>query len=295
LPLEVARALGISWVVSGGYQRVGDQLRITFRILDVETGATQSAARIDGAMSDLFSLQDQIANELISGFEVPAATGAAPAARRGAENQSPPLPDVPRVDQQAGRGERRPAGLTSPASPQAPPLRGAGSVGAGFEVAVGAGASMPVSPDGFDELFDPGVSFSVDVSRQIVGVLGWRAEFGYDRTSLAGADLNIDFARYGGGITVAPFDSTGRGMPYGFFTVGGFTTDARGVDAPDFAAETDVGISFGGGYKWKVSDRWGIGGNVRVNGVFGGSGDVGGDDDAPIWYLTPSGVVFFSF
>ena len=295
LPLEVARALGISWVVSGGYQRVGDQLRITFRILDVETGATQSAARIDGAMSDLFSLQDQIANELISSFEVPAATGAAPAARRGAENQPPPLPDVPRVDQQAGRGGRRPGGFTPPAPPQAPPLRGAGSVGAGLEVVVGAGASIPVSPDGFDELFDPEVSFSVDVSRQIVGVLGWRAEFGYDRTSLAGADLNIDFARYGGGITVAPFDGTGRGMPYGFFTVGGFTTDARGVDAPDFAAETDVGISLGGGYKWKVSDRWGIGGNLRVNGVFGGSGDVGGDDDAPIWYLTPSGVVFFSF
>ena len=135
----------------------------------------------------------------------------------------------------------------------------------------------------------------MNAGRQITGLFGWRAEFGYDRTSLAGADLNIDFARYAGGITVAPFDSAGRGMPYGFFTVGGFTTQARGGDAPELGAETDVGISFGGGYNWRVGDSWGSGGNRRVNGVFGGSGDDGGDDDAPIWYLTPSAVVFFRF
>ena len=297
LPLEGARDLGLSWVITGGYQRVGDQLRITARILDVETGATQGAAKVDGTLSDLFSLQDQIVSELINSFEqLPAAPGAGPAAPRSAESQQPPPPPlVPSVEQPPGLGGRRPLGLTPLSPPQSPPSGPTGSVGADFEVAVSVGASIPVSPAGFDELFDPGFSFSVDVGRQIAGLLGWRAEFGYDRTSLAGADLNIDFARYGGGITVAPFDSAGRGMPYGFFTVGGFTTDARGADAPELGAETDVGISFGGGYKWKVGDRWGIGGNLRFNGVFGGSGDVGGDDDAPIWYLTPSAGVLFSF
>ena len=312
LSLEGARDLGFSWVITGGYQRVGDQLRVTARILDVETGATQGVAKVDGTLSNLFSLQDQIVSELINSFEqppaAPGAAGAGPAAPRSAESQQPPPPRsaesqqppppplrVPSVEQPAGLGGRRPPDLTSLAPPQLPPSEPTGSVGADFEVAVSAGASIPVSPDGFDELFDPGSSFSVDVGRQIVGVLGWRAEFGYDRTSLAGADLNINFARYGGGITVAPFDSARRGMPYGFFTVGGFTTDVRGADAPELGAETNVGISFGGGYKWKVGDRWGIGGNLRVNGIFGGSGDVGGDDDAPIWYLTPSAGVLFSF
>ena len=298
LSLEGARDLGFSWVITGGYQRVGDQLRVTARILDVETGATQGAAKVDGTLSNLFSLQDQIVSELINSFEQPpAAPGAGPAAPRSAESQQPPPPPllVPSVEQPAGLGGRRPPDLTSLAPPQSPPSGPTGSVGADFEVAVSAGASIPVSPGGFDELFDPGLSFSVDVGRQIVGLLGWRAEFGYDGTSLAGADLNINFARYGGGITIAPFDSARRGMPYGFFTVGGFTTDVRGADAPELGAETDVGISFGGGYKWKVSDRWGIGGNLRVNGIFGGSGDVGGDDDAPIWYLTPSAGVLFSF
>ena len=295
LSLEDARDLGFSWVITGGYQRVGDQLRVTARILDVETGATQGAAKVDGTLSNLFSLQDQIVSELINSFEQPpAAPGAGPAAPRSAESQQPP-PPLPSVEQPAGLGGRRPRDLTSLAPPQSPPSEPTGSVGADFEVAVSAGASIPVSPGGFDELFDPGLSFSVDVGRQIVGLLGWRAEFGYDSTSLAGADLNINFARYGGGITVAPFDSARRGMPYGFFTVGGFTTDVRGADAPELGAETNVGISFGGGYKWKVGDRWGIGGNLRVNGIFGGSGDVGGDDDAPIWYLTPSAGVLFSF
>ena len=297
LPPDVARSLGFSFVISGGYQRVGDQLRITARILDVATGATQGATRADGAMSDLFLLQDQIVSDLINSLEPrQVAPGAAPAPSRAVENrQPPPPPDAPSVGQQPGRGGGRPGGLTPPAASQPPPAAPTRSAGLGFEVGFGAGTSIPVSPAGFEERFNPGYAFSVDATRRISGLLGWRAEFGFDRTFLAGADLSIGFLRYGGGITLAPFDRSGGSMPYGFFTVGGFTNDAGGADAPERDAETDVGISFGGGYKWTVGDRWGIGGNLRVNSVFGGSGDEGGDDDAPLWYVSPSVVAFFSF
>ena len=60
LARDRARSLGASWVVTGGYQRLGDQLRITVRIVDVETGAVRETARLDGRFDELFALQDRI-------------------------------------------------------------------------------------------------------------------------------------------------------------------------------------------------------------------------------------------
>ena len=65
--LEVGRRVGARWVMSGGYQRLGDQLRITGRLVDVATGAVVRAAKVDGAIGDLFELQDQLAAELVNG------------------------------------------------------------------------------------------------------------------------------------------------------------------------------------------------------------------------------------
>ena len=62
---ERSRELGATWLITGGYQRVGDQLRITARIIDVESGAVSTRATLDGALSDLFALQDQIVAELV--------------------------------------------------------------------------------------------------------------------------------------------------------------------------------------------------------------------------------------
>ena len=58
--LAVARRLGAAWIVGGSYQRVGDQLRIAARLVDVQTGVVVSSLRIDGSISELFSLQDRI-------------------------------------------------------------------------------------------------------------------------------------------------------------------------------------------------------------------------------------------
>ena len=65
--IEVGRRLGARWVVSGGYQRLGDQLRITGRLVDVTTSTIVRAAKVDGAIDDLFTLQDRLATELING------------------------------------------------------------------------------------------------------------------------------------------------------------------------------------------------------------------------------------
>ena len=65
--LTVARRVGAQWMITGGYQRLGDQIRITGRLVEVQTGLVARAAKVDGALGELFGLQDQIVGELVTG------------------------------------------------------------------------------------------------------------------------------------------------------------------------------------------------------------------------------------
>ena len=60
---------GAPWAVVGGYQRLGDRLRITAQLVDVATGAVRHAIRVDGAVDDIFILQDRIVAELTSNLD----------------------------------------------------------------------------------------------------------------------------------------------------------------------------------------------------------------------------------
>ena len=81
--LAAGRRLGARWVVTGGYQRAGDQLRITGRLLETESGSVLSAAKVDGSFDQLFDLQDRIAAELTVGLLGPAGRTASIATRGG--------------------------------------------------------------------------------------------------------------------------------------------------------------------------------------------------------------------
>ncbi len=81
--LATGRRLGARWVVTGGYQRAGDQLRITGRLLETESGSVLSAAKVDGSFDQLFDLQDRIAAELTVGLLGPAGRAASIATRGG--------------------------------------------------------------------------------------------------------------------------------------------------------------------------------------------------------------------
>ena len=61
---DLGRGLGVTWLVAGGYQRVGDLIRITARLVEVASGSVIRTAKIDGAVSELFSLQAQIVSQL---------------------------------------------------------------------------------------------------------------------------------------------------------------------------------------------------------------------------------------
>lgn len=64
LAIELGRHVGASCLVTGGYQRQADRLRVTARFVDVETGTVIKALRVDRAMNEIFELQDQIVHGL---------------------------------------------------------------------------------------------------------------------------------------------------------------------------------------------------------------------------------------
>jgi tetratricopeptide (TPR) repeat protein len=68
--IEIGRGLGARWIVAGGYQRSGEQLRITARFVEVATGVVRRNVKIDGRLSDIFTLQDRIVFELTQGLQL---------------------------------------------------------------------------------------------------------------------------------------------------------------------------------------------------------------------------------
>jgi serine/threonine-protein kinase len=61
---ELGRALGARWVVSGGFQRAGEVVRVTARLTEVETGTIVQTVKLDGGLAAIFDLQDRIVREL---------------------------------------------------------------------------------------------------------------------------------------------------------------------------------------------------------------------------------------
>ena len=57
-------ALAIDLAVVGSFQRSGDRLRITGRVVDATTGETRADAKADGALEQVFELQDRVVAQL---------------------------------------------------------------------------------------------------------------------------------------------------------------------------------------------------------------------------------------
>ena len=68
---QVARELGVQFVLEGGVRKAGNRLRITGQLIDAATGTHLWAERYDGGLEDVFDLQDQITAQVV-GAIVPA-------------------------------------------------------------------------------------------------------------------------------------------------------------------------------------------------------------------------------
>ena len=87
------RQRGVGWLVDGSLQRMGDRLRVTARLVDVATGAVAFATRTDGALNELFHVQDNLAKELV--MHLSGGTAAPPSRLAEAEPPSSLVPGEP--------------------------------------------------------------------------------------------------------------------------------------------------------------------------------------------------------
>ena len=62
---QVGRELGVRYVLEGGVRKAGSRVRITAQLFEAETGAHLWADKFDGALEDVFDLQDQITDRVV--------------------------------------------------------------------------------------------------------------------------------------------------------------------------------------------------------------------------------------
>jgi TolB-like protein len=62
---QVGRDLGARYVLEGSVRKAGTRLRITAQLIDVTTGAHRWADRFDGALEDIFDLQDKLTLQVV--------------------------------------------------------------------------------------------------------------------------------------------------------------------------------------------------------------------------------------
>ena len=99
-----ADVAGAVWHVTGAYQRQGDQVRITARIIEAATETVRGTAQVDGRVDETFALQDQLGAAIAERLR--GLAGAGPAAMASAPAERPT----------GGQTGRRPApGGLSPA------------------------------------------------------------------------------------------------------------------------------------------------------------------------------------
>ncbi|RXG86280.1 MULTISPECIES: winged helix-turn-helix domain-containing tetratricopeptide repeat protein [Bradyrhizobium] len=66
---EVARELGVRYVVEGSVRRSGERLRISAQLNDVSTGSHLWAERYDRELADVFAVQDEITEAIVAAIE----------------------------------------------------------------------------------------------------------------------------------------------------------------------------------------------------------------------------------
>jgi len=66
---QVARELGVRYVLEGSVRKAADRVRITGQLIDTTTGAHIWADRFNGALDDIFQLQDHVASSVVGAIE----------------------------------------------------------------------------------------------------------------------------------------------------------------------------------------------------------------------------------
>ena len=66
---QVARELGVRYVLEGSVRKAGQRVRITGQLIDATVGNHIWADRFDGSLDDIFDLQDRVAASVVGAIE----------------------------------------------------------------------------------------------------------------------------------------------------------------------------------------------------------------------------------
>ncbi|MGI9307829.1 MAG: adenylate/guanylate cyclase domain-containing protein [Gammaproteobacteria bacterium] len=66
---EIARELGVRYVLEGSVRKSGNRLRITGQLIEAESGSHLWADKFDGDLEDVFTLQDRITESVVGAIE----------------------------------------------------------------------------------------------------------------------------------------------------------------------------------------------------------------------------------
>jgi adenylate cyclase len=72
---DVARELGVRFVLEGSARREGSTVRINAQLIDSRTGGHVWADRYDGSIEDIFALQDQVIGQIVEQLKVQLSVG----------------------------------------------------------------------------------------------------------------------------------------------------------------------------------------------------------------------------
>ncbi|HEY0461379.1 MAG TPA: protein kinase [Pyrinomonadaceae bacterium] len=87
-PLAAGREQQADYVLASNYQIAGGRIRVTAQLLNVETGQIEETYKSEKEASDVFAMQDAVANDVGKLLQARFAfTAGTPAAKRGTENE----------------------------------------------------------------------------------------------------------------------------------------------------------------------------------------------------------------
>ena len=73
--VEIAAYLGVNFVLQGSVRRMGDHVRVTAILKEASTAKTIWSNRYDRDISDVFTVQDELTNEIVTALDVELISG----------------------------------------------------------------------------------------------------------------------------------------------------------------------------------------------------------------------------
>ena len=72
---ELGREFGVQYVLKGGVRKLGERVRVNVELIDSSTGQHVWAERFDRELRDMFEIQDEITEEIVTAMDVKLLTG----------------------------------------------------------------------------------------------------------------------------------------------------------------------------------------------------------------------------